>query len=1835
MLWTHPFTSGAHVSGFPVRNLQVHFASTLVMLVAVLCIGCFCQTTLSDAAVSVSASGFAVASDPEAESDDDAVFETWFEDLDVAGVPSQIEQLAYSCLEDTQACAVTLIQRSAYMRRNVRREDADAKIDSAVSAGRREPCMEKPQMAAVKGHSRALNTSKPSSFSIAHLSGRSGAQGSGRDSAHGASSSRSATTNSTRLVSSSPKNHTMAIDSNLSDEWLKIDAASTKPAALAAVTMAESTTSSAVIPTTTSSISMNNSAGTQARRRDWLSCCWQLPFWAPDLLLDFCCSDEERDMVRPVRPTEPPNGGDADDSMTLGYGVNRPMPMLMELKVASDTSLVANRSALFSAAEHCASPRTALLQMELEILTAAGHFPRRISCGPREIATAWLGNASGGAVLSELASFHRKFGSHHWSTSPLFYIVLVWASLYTVLLLKLLVGVIFPRSSEALRPGEKRREAGESKAWREGCFAWASASWSTSWIVSLPARPHSDVTQEELGPACCAEDTPDNCYNKFKALWELEVQEHGLSNASLHRTLFKFVGWPKLILVAVLNIFVEGMKRIAALVAVDMFLGYMAWMDEMRHRHPHSQIQLGPPGIVAIMAYTIVPLTIFITDCSKKQVDARIDMQIEAALAMMIYNKAQIMPMGKNQADTEGDGEADVVQLVTIDVKRNMARFTAAAVFLCFSPLTFIFMFGLMCKHLGWAAPLGLLGILPIIYVTVQIAGFCQRMQLAFQVMVDQRLTMLCEVFPSMRIVKGYGWEEPYEEKILEVRGGELANLKWLLLGCGGVIIMAVLAPKLLNLSLLGAHVWLYGSMDAHRLFICMQIMGMLTANTILVLGSLPICVAAMTSLQRVERYLRQPELPERQSNRPSDELEPVRPGAPPPAVRVRGNFHWQADPIPVLRDINIDIQHGAFVAVVGEVGSGKSALLQAILGELQPEESAVVEINCQQLAYNAQVPWLMQGTLKENIILDHEGELDDERYFAVLAAAALQPDLETLPGADDVPVGGRGITLSGGQRMRTSLARSAYSKAELVLMDNPFAAVDGCTAQVLMEQLLTGPLMRKRTRIAVVQPDPEQLLAFDQVLVLVNGRIATHGVPSKVVESEAFRSLLSSHQRSGPAQQARAAKPQDPVSLKRAQRTAGQSLEEEVRGRVGCDAYRYLSGRGKPRLLVVALCLSFASSIFQLLGDVQLANWANDRSWGEFHGASDSVYMLSCAFWVFFSVSALAAATWYGVSYSIGVSTEIFVQVLKLLMQAPLQFFNTTPLGRIITRLSTDLSNVDQRLFFTAHAISGYVMNCVVLLCYVHGHMPLSFTLLAVPFYLAIVWLAKQYCITLLQLMYLERTLTSELSGHLTEVLDSRISVRALGHVEMFREKFARSLERQLMAQILNDCAMTNWFQLRAASIMTFLVTQVALIAVAHPTYFGTGTVAMCLISLTMIVELLPSLVQEFSKAQFEMICVKRLQEYSGLQTEGPSVMDADHHISSRWVTIQRKALQELTVNLPRGGNPLQAVGADGSVHFQATADGTALEPSPAALNAAAQGSSTGLLVVSRAHRITSVNYKSGDAAAMMAELCGGDSASSSALVRLYLEGSWLRHGASVQIEKLVVGYNNSSAVLQGISLEIEARQRVGIVGPTGSGKSTLLIAIMRLLETQSGRILIDGMDAKTLGLRTLRQALGLVPQEPVLFSGTIRHNVDPFGWYTDDQVWWAFKCVEMKEMIENLPSQLDQQIEAGGANLSFGQRQLICLARMVVRQPKLLLLDEATSALDPRTQEMVQGVLKSVFLDCTIIAIAHRLETVLDSDLIVVMDQGHIIEKGSPTALRAMSGGVFARMLSASQGQ
>ena len=240
-----------------------------------------------------------------------------------------------------------------------------------------------------------------------------------------------------------------------------------------------------------------------------------------------------------------------------------------------------------------------------------------------------------------------------------------------------------------------------------------------------------------------------------------------------------------------------------------------------------------------------------------------------------------------------------------------------------------------------------------------------------------------------------------------------------------------------------------------------------------------------------------------------------------------------------------------------------------------------------------------------------------------------------------------------------------------------------------------------------------------------------------------------------------------------------------------------------------------------------------------------------------------------------------------------------------------------------------------------------------------------------------------------------------------------------------------------------------------------------------------------------------------------------------------------------------------------------------------------------------------------------------------------WPSHGAIDFIDYSTRYREGLDLVLKDINMSVKSGEKVGICGRTGAGKSSLTLSLFRIIEAAHGKIVIDNTDISEIGLHKLRSCLTIIPQDPVLFGGTLRFNLDPCNQHSDAEIWNALDQSHLREHLKNVNNGLDHIISEGGENFSVGQRQLICLARAILRKTKVLILDEATAAVDLETDKLVQETIRSKFNDCTVLTIAHRINTIMNYDKIAVFDMGRLVEMDSPKNLLNRQDSIFKSLV------
>ncbi|XP_055852945.1 multidrug resistance-associated protein 1 isoform X6 [Episyrphus balteatus] len=1142
-----------------------------------------------------------------------------------------------------------------------------------------------------------------------------------------------------------------------------------------------------------------------------------------------------------------------------------------------------------------------------------------------------------------------------------------------------------------------------------------------------------------------------------------------------------------------------------------------------------------------------------------------VGLRIRTALINAIYRKALIISNAAKKESTVGE----IVNLMAVDAQRFM-ELTTYLNMLWSAPLQIILALYFLWNLLGISVLAGLAVMIILIPINGVIANRIKILQVKQMKYKDDRVKLMNEVLGGIKVLKLYAWEPSFEEQVLEIRDKEIETLKSAAYLSAGTSFLWSCAPFLVSLVTFATYVLIdeKNVLDPSTAFVSLSLFNILRFPLAMLPMLITNLVQTQVSVKRINKFLN------------SEELDPDCVGHdktfPHPMLIQNGTFSW-GDENAILKNINMEVKKNTLVAIVGTVGSGKSSVISAFLGEMDKLNGRVNTVGS--VAYVPQQAWIQNATLRDNILFGKE--YDRKRYQKVIDACALRADIQMLAAGDKTEIGEKGINLSGGQKQRISLARAVYSDSDLYLLDDPLSAVDAHVGKHIFEEVI-GPtgLLAKKTRVLVTH-GITYLPKVDNIYVLKDGEVSEDGTYSELLNKKgAFSDFLIQHLTESNAEEeeleeikeqlektvqseelrgklervisrARTESISETASVRsfgsdkgsiRKRKTNRQDsvdstvsklstdkaspakddgklieIEKSQTGGVDFAVYKHYIKSIGITLAVSTILLNFLFQVFAIGSNLWLTKWSTDTA------AQTDTSLRNMYLGVYGAFGFGQALCNFGATITLSLATlnasrNILRHLFRCILQAPSDFFDTTPKGRILDRCSSDISVLDLVMPFNMKmfiSTTYQVLATVVVICI---STPI-FLVAIIPIALIYYFAQRFYVATSRQLMRLESVTRSPIYSHFSETVTGVTTIRAYDVGQRFVDESDNRVDLNQLCKYPSVIA-NRWLAIRLEMIGNLIILFASLFAVLG----GQTNAALVGLSVSyslQITQTLNWLVRMTSDIETNIVAVERIKEYGETKQEAPWVID--------------------NVKTPQGWPQ------EGRVVFE--------------------------------------DYK----------------------VR-YREGLDL--------------------VLRGVSFDIRGGEKVGIVGRTGAGKSSLTLSLFRIIEAAGGRILIDGVDIATLGLHMLRSRLTIIPQDPVLFSGTLRMNLDPFQKNSDDEIWTALELSHLKTFVKGMTAGLNHEISEGGENLSVGQRQLVCLARALLRKTKVLVLDEATAAVDLETDDLIQKTIRSEFKDCTVLTIAHRLNTILDSDKVIVLDRGEIIEFDSPASLLEDKNSAFHSM-------
>uniref|UniRef100_A0A672QTB7 Multidrug resistance-associated protein 1 n=1 Tax=Sinocyclocheilus grahami TaxID=75366 RepID=A0A672QTB7_SINGR len=1107
-------------------------------------------------------------------------------------------------------------------------------------------------------------------------------------------------------------------------------------------------------------------------------------------------------------------------------------------------------------------------------------------------------------------------------------------------------------------------------------------------------------------------------------------------------------------------------------------------------------------------------------------------MRLRTAIVGAVYRKALVITNAARRTSTVGE----IVNLMSVDAQRFMDLITYINM-IWSAPLQVILALYFLWQNLGPSVLAGVAVMVLMVPVNAVIAMKTKTYQVAQMKSKDNRIKLMNEVLNGIKVLKLYAWELAFKDKVSAIRESELRVLKkTAYLGAVSTFTW-VCAPFLVALSTFAVYVLMdeHNILDAQKAFVSLALFNILRFP----LNMLPMVISSMVqasvSMKRLRVFLSHEELDEDNVERPAITACEI----------VDGAFSWSKDDSPTLKRINVRIPEGALVAVVGHVGSGKSSLLSALLGEMQKQEGSVSIKGS--VAYVPQQAWIQNTTLKDNILFGRDAK--DSWYQKVVEACALLPDLEILPGGDLTEIGEKGVNLSGGQKQRVSVARAIYCNCAVYLLDDPLSAVDAHVGKHIFEKVI-GPqgLLQGRTRVLVTH-GLSFLPQADLILVMVDGEITEMGSYTELlgrqgafaeflrtytnteqeesVGGEAgllISELLSCSQISlnaaGTSKTPEKTEPNDVAAAKKAKSTEAARLTEADKantGRVKLSVFwEYMKAIGLP-LSIFSIFLFFCHHLSSLGSNYWLSLWTDDPVINNTQPNSE----MRLGVYGALGLTQGIAVFCYSVAVSVGgilASRYLHQTMLYNVLRSPMSFFERTPSGNLVNRFAKETDTIDSVIPSIIKMFMGSMFNvlgsCAVILI----ATPLV-AIIIPPLGLLYFFVQRFYVASSRQLKRLESVSRSPVYTHFNETLLGTSVIRAFGEQQRFIRESDGRVDLNQKAYFPSIVA-NRWLAVRLEFVGNCIVAFAALFAVMARDSLSPGIMGLSISYALQVTTSLNWLVRMSSEVETNIVAVERVKEYGDTEKE------------AEW----RLEHSTLPAGWPTTGH-------------------------------------------------------------------------------IEIRNFGLRYREDLEL------------AISDISVNIEGGEKVGIVGRTGAGKSSLTLGLFRIIEAAQGEICVDGVNIAELGLHELRSRITIIPQDPVLFSGSLRMNLDPFDGYTDEEVWRALELAHLKNFVSGLPDKLNHECSEGGENLSLGQRQLVCLARALLRKTKILVLDEATAAVDLETDNLIQSTIRTQFEDCTVLTIAHRLNTIMDYTRVLVLDKGQMAEFDSPSNLTAKKG-IFYKM-------
>ncbi|KAI1326944.1 P-loop containing nucleoside triphosphate hydrolase protein [Xylariaceae sp. FL0255] len=1137
------------------------------------------------------------------------------------------------------------------------------------------------------------------------------------------------------------------------------------------------------------------------------------------------------------------------------------------------------------------------------------------------------------------------------------------------------------------------------------------------------------------------------------------------------------------------------------------------------------------------------------------------------------------------------------VNLIGVDAKR-VAEFAMlnwyfpGSLFKLIVSLTFLY------NLIGWQALLaGISTMVAIMPLNIYFSKKYSDAQDKLMKLRDEKLEVVSEALQGIRQIKFSALEPQWEDKITKVRERELTCV-WDVFRFDVVLFFCwITSPLLLAAVSLTVYAVLHDILTPSVAFVSLSVFKALEVTLSAVPELTTDLLDAWVSVKRIDTYLKGSEVVK--ITKDADEITFDNASIAWPSdidAAEDGETHERF----ILHDITATFPKGELSVISGKTGSGKSLMLAAILGEVDLVSGTIARPRVPPLherhdskanksnwyisgaiAFVAQIPWIENATVKDNVLFGLP--YDEQRYKKTIEVCALTKDIEMFTDGEETEIGANGINLSGGQKWRITLARAIYSRAGILILDDIFSAVDAHVGRHIFEHCLNGELGVGRTRVLVTHHVALCESKTKYLMELGDGRVLHSGLVSELEEAGTLDQIKSHEQ-----EETESRDDEDATAVNSEQ----NSLDEEANG----EPLTKVASRAQARKFVEEEKREEGA----VKGKVYTTYLKYSGSWPFWLGALALFFLTQAvtigrSWWLRLWTGSYEETQ--NTSFSTNLQTYGYQYTLQQTMQPTIGINHVAP---------TMTAQAERGLYFYLGVYIGLSAAASFLGTLRWWYIFRGSLRASRELFTRINFVVLRAPLRWLDTVPIGRILNRftadfhSVDTHLayTVAFSANSFMNLIGVI--IASIFVSPMIILLAMALLCICVVYAYVYLKGARSVKRMesITKSPVFEQFGSTLTGVLTI------------------RAFSKSQTYVERMDRKLDDWGSTT---------WHLwlFNRWMGWRMSVVGSFFASFvafvilltPDMSSALAGFALSFALEFSAYVMWTIRHYSNAELE------------MNAAERI--VEYM---------ELPTED------LHGARPPAAWPTEGR-VEVEDLVVSYaDDLPPVLKGLTFSVNRNERVGVIGRTGAGKSSLTLALFRFIEARSGSIHIDGLDISKIKLHDLRSRLAIIPQDPVLFSGTVRSNLDPFDNHTDAEL---FDCLTRVHLItegetspptptqcqgstatptkrnKNIFRDLSSPISEGGLNLSQGQRQLLCLARAIVSRPKVMVLDEATSAVDMATDALIQRSIREEFGDSTLMVIAHRLSTIADFDRILVLSDGQVAEYGPPRELWEADGG------------